>query len=45
MLNFIVGIGEWVTGLLLNLLTVPAHLLGMLTGLRGGMRYFKIKSM
>lgn len=45
MLNFIMGIGEWLTGMLLNLLTIPAHLLGLITGLRGGIRYFKIKAM
>jgi hypothetical protein len=44
-MKFIMGIGEWLTGILLDVLTIPAHLLGLITGLRGGVRYFKIKSM
>jgi hypothetical protein len=44
-MKLIMAMGEWLTGILLDVLTIPAVLLGLITGLRGGVRYFKIKSM
>ena len=37
--------GEWVCGILIDMLTIPMLLLGLLTGVRGSVRYFKMKVM
>ena len=36
---------EMALGVLVDVLTIPMLLLGLFTGLRGSMRYFRIKSM
>ena len=45
MLNFLLGIGEWIGGALIGLFTLPLLALGFIAGMRGGLRYFKLKSM
>jgi len=37
--------GEWVCGVLVDLFTIPMLLLGLFTGLRGSVRYFKMKAL
>ena len=44
-MNILLGIGEWISGVFLNLLSIPMMVLGLFTGMRGGARYFNIKEM
>ena len=44
-MNILLGIGEWICGAVLNLLSIPMIALGLFTGMRGGARYFNIKAM
>ena len=37
--------GEWVCGILVDLLTIPMLFLGLFTGVRGSVRYLKMKFM
>jgi hypothetical protein len=37
--------GEWVCGILVDLLTIPMLFLGLFIGVRGSVRYLKMKFM
>ena len=37
--------GEWTCGILMDLLTIPILILGLLLGIRGSIRYIKMKFM
>ena len=44
-MNRLLGIAEGLVALVIDVLTIPQLLLGLLIGLRGGVRYFKMKSL
>jgi hypothetical protein len=44
-MNRLLGIAEGLLALVLDVLTIPLLLLGLLVGMRGSVRYFKMKSM
>jgi len=44
-MNRLVGIAEGLLALVIDVLTIPMLLLGMLVGMRGSVRYFKMKAM
>jgi hypothetical protein len=44
-MNRLLGIAEGLAALVLDVLTIPLLLLGLLVGIRGSVRYFKMKTM
>lgn len=44
-MNRLLGIAEGLVALVIDVLTIPLLLLGLLMGLRGGVRYFKMKAL
>jgi hypothetical protein len=44
-MNRLLGVAEGLAALVLDVLTIPLLLLGLLIGMRGGARYFKMKAM
>ena len=44
-MNRFLGIAEGLAALVLDILTIPLLLLGLLVGIRGSVRYFKMKSL
>jgi len=44
-MNRFLGIAEGLAALVIDVLTIPLLLLGLLIGVRGSVRYFKMKTM
>jgi len=44
-MNRLLGIAEGLMALVIDVLTIPLLLLGLLIGMRGSVRYFKMKAM
>jgi hypothetical protein len=44
-MNALLGVGEGICGILISLFTIPMLFVGLFTGMRGMVRYLKIKSM
>jgi hypothetical protein len=44
-MNRLLGVAEGVAGLVIDVLTIPLLLLGLLIGVRGSVRYFKMKTL
>jgi len=44
-MNALLLTGEWALGILIGLLTIPMMFIGLFAGMRGLVRYFKIKFM
>jgi hypothetical protein len=44
-MNALLGAAEWVCGILIGLFTIPMMFIGLFVGMRGLVRYLKIKFM